>query len=98
MIPDDKALEDLVLGALANELQNGQVLVDMSTVSPTASRRCASRLDGQRTEVKIVPTAEKVAPPRSPGVPIGDQTGATGPRGGGTRILQGIRGGARDGY
>jgi 3-hydroxyisobutyrate dehydrogenase-like beta-hydroxyacid dehydrogenase len=45
MIPDDKALEELVLGALANEMQNGQVLVDMSTVSPAASQRCASRLD-----------------------------------------------------
>lgn len=45
MIPDDAALEELVLGALGNEMQNGQVLIDMSTVSPAASQRCASRLD-----------------------------------------------------
>jgi 3-hydroxyisobutyrate dehydrogenase-like beta-hydroxyacid dehydrogenase len=57
MIPDDKALEDLILGALANELRNGQVLVDMSTVSPAASQRCASRLDQVGVEYVRAPVS-----------------------------------------
>jgi 3-hydroxyisobutyrate dehydrogenase-like beta-hydroxyacid dehydrogenase len=47
MIPDDNALEQLILGptGLANELKRGQILMDMSTVSAFASQRCATRLD-----------------------------------------------------
>jgi 3-hydroxyisobutyrate dehydrogenase-like beta-hydroxyacid dehydrogenase len=47
MIPDDNALEQLILGpaGLATELQRGQILMDMSTVSAFVSQRCAARLN-----------------------------------------------------
>jgi 3-hydroxyisobutyrate dehydrogenase-like beta-hydroxyacid dehydrogenase len=47
MIPDDNALEQLILGpaGLATELQRGQILMDMSTVSAFVSQRCATRLN-----------------------------------------------------
>jgi 3-hydroxyisobutyrate dehydrogenase-like beta-hydroxyacid dehydrogenase len=56
MIPDDKALEELV-GGLANDLQTGQILVDMSTVSPAASQRCASGLDKAGVEYVRAPVS-----------------------------------------
>jgi 3-hydroxyisobutyrate dehydrogenase-like beta-hydroxyacid dehydrogenase len=56
MIPDDQALEELV-GGLANDLQTGQILVDMSTVSPAASQRCASRLEKAGVEYVRAPVS-----------------------------------------